>query len=475
MMLDICIAFFDYLNLHMIRYCHWKSNTHLDEALNGKTDLDILVHHKDKEKFRKALDEFQIKLVATPNEKKFPGLEDYLGFDEESGCLIHLHVHFKLILGQKFIKNHHFPVEEVILDNLEIKNNIFVPCPEAELILLIIRAHMKTGTVELIKQAVNDLIGRNYTPFPKQIENEFICLIESSNHKKTLEMLYQLKLPLSEELITDFSADFSDNKLNCYTILSNMFRIFSALRGYRRRKNFLVYFKYSYFLFRSLPLIRKFFKEKMTIVGTGKTFSFVGADGSGKSTLVEDVEKWLSWRLSVVTYYHGIPKTVLKHFIPFTIRQLRKLKLDFLAIFLDCLYMIYLAKRRYKTSLLSKRDNLSGKIVFTDRFPLKEFNKMPEPMDGPQLLKYTTKVGRSFSKIELNYYEKILCPDMLFIMQADIKELRRRKDDLPLEYHKIKADAVNSLKSDLQTALIDANKPYSDVLLEVKKNIWELI
>ena len=65
----------------------------------------------------------------------------------------------------------------------------------------------------------------------------------------------------------------------------------------------------------------------MTFVGTGKTFSFVGADGSGKSTLVGDIERWLSWRLSIVTYYHGIPKTVLKHVIPFTVRQLRKLKL----------------------------------------------------------------------------------------------------------------------------------------------------
>ena len=125
--------------------------------------------------------------------------------------------------------------------------------------------------------------------------------------------------------------------------------------------------------------------------------------------------------------------------------------------------------------MLSKRDNLSGKVVLTDRFSLKEFNKMSEPMDGPPLLKYTTKVGRFFSKIELNYYEKLLCPDRLFILQADINELRFRKDDLPLEYHKMKADAVNALKADMQTVLINANKPYSDVLLEVKKNIWELI
>jgi len=476
-MLDICRSFFDYLNLYKIRYCHWKSNSHLEEGLNGQTDLDILVHHNDIERFKKALELFPIKRIIAPREKSFPGLENYLGFDEKTGSLIHLHVHYKLVMGQKFIKNHHLPVEEVIFNNLIKRNNIFTPCPEAELVLLIIRAHMKVGIIELIKQIINDLINKSYTPFPKQIEKEFTYLIGSSNQLKMIDVLHQFKLPLPEKLFTSFIAAFCKKKLKFYYSLYNMLQIFLSLRENRRQKSMLVYLRYSCIFFRTLPLIRKFFKGKqLTIPDTGKTFSIVGADGSGKSTLVSDIEKWLSWRLTVVIYYHGIPKTILKHFIPFITRQLKKLRLVFFAVLLDCLYMVYLAKRRFKISQLSEKNILSGKIVLTDRFPLREFQDMPEPMDGPQLFKYrSTRVGGFFSKLEANYYDRIVYPDRLFILQADINELRRRKSDLPLDYHKMKADAVNAIKGNERTTLIDANKPYSDVLLEVKKYIWELI
>ena len=33
---------FQNFNRHDIRYSHWKSNEHLDAAVNGDTDLDIL-------------------------------------------------------------------------------------------------------------------------------------------------------------------------------------------------------------------------------------------------------------------------------------------------------------------------------------------------------------------------------------------------------------------------------------------------
>jgi hypothetical protein len=475
-MLDLCYRFFEYLNLQKIRYCHWKSNGHLNEALNGKTDLDILVHRDDKEKFAKAIEAFPIKRIITPRMKRFPCLEDYLGFDEKTGCLIHLHVHYKLVLGQKFIKNHHLPIEEIIFHHLTKPNTLFLPCPEAELLILTIRAHMKVGVVDLVKQLINDLINRPATPFPRQIEEEFDNLISHSDFRKMVNILLQFKLPLPEKLFTNFITDFTKRKLRFSTIVKNIRMIFSSLQGFKRQNSMIVYVKYFYRYFSSLPLIRKFFKESLfTVTGTGKTFSVVGADGSGKSTLIEDLEKWLSWRLSVVTYYHGIPKTVLKNFIPFIIRQLNKLRLGVISLLIEGLYMIYLAKRRYEISLLSKKDNLAGKIVLTDRFPLKEFNKMLEPMDGPQLFKNTSIVNSFFSKIELNYYDKVMYPDRIFILQADINELRKRKKDLPFDYHKMKADAVNTVEADTHNFLVDANRPYSDVLLDLKKNIWKLI
>ena len=58
MILNICKIFFTYLNTHNIRYCHWKSNVNLQKALEGKTDLDILIHKEDKKKFESVLEKF---------------------------------------------------------------------------------------------------------------------------------------------------------------------------------------------------------------------------------------------------------------------------------------------------------------------------------------------------------------------------------------------------------------------------------
>ena len=48
-MLEACKLLFNLWNDQGIRYCHWKSNEHLLEGLNGETDLDVYVCPQDKE------------------------------------------------------------------------------------------------------------------------------------------------------------------------------------------------------------------------------------------------------------------------------------------------------------------------------------------------------------------------------------------------------------------------------------------
>ena len=128
-----------------ISLCHWKSNSHLAEAVAGKTDLDILVGKGDREKFERVLSKLDFKKMIPPSDQRYPGMEDYLGFDAETGGLIHLHVHYELIMGRQKVKNHHLPLESFVLDHVRDIEGIPVPQAEVELLLLIIRAHMKLG------------------------------------------------------------------------------------------------------------------------------------------------------------------------------------------------------------------------------------------------------------------------------------------------------------------------------------------
>lgn len=478
-MLAVCRDFFEYLTLCNVRFCHWKSNSHLDKALKGKTDLDLLINEGDAEAFKKACRKFNIKKILSPPEKQFPGLEDYLGFDYETGSFIHLHVHYRLILGQKFIKNHRLPIEDVIFKNLMIREKghpIPVPLPEIELILLIIRIHMKLDYLSLLKTMIRNMQGHFYSPFPPEINDEIKELTAKSHIEKLKDVLIKMKLPLSEAIFTDFIGRFSAKRLTWLDFFKRERVILTSLKEYRRQTGIAVHLKYAWLFLRSKRAVNRFVKpRKKTLCGRGKIISLTGADGSGKSTLLEDLDRWLSWKLSVDTYYYGIPKTNFVKFFWQGIRSLRKSGLDFMAANLKALFWVYMAVKRYAIYEYTEKMAGNGRIVLTDRFPLRDFRKMEEPMDGPQLKGDRGRVESYFAKIETSYYDKIHYPTRIFVLQADFGELRNRKRDLDEITHRTKADAVNAIEERAPLLLINANKPYHEVQLEVKRHIWEVL
>ena len=60
-MLDLLNNFFEQINSTDIRYCHWKSNARLHKSLDGRTDLDLLIHPKDQIEFKAIIGELDFK------------------------------------------------------------------------------------------------------------------------------------------------------------------------------------------------------------------------------------------------------------------------------------------------------------------------------------------------------------------------------------------------------------------------------
>ncbi|MCU7904529.1 MAG: hypothetical protein KZQ76_01520 [Candidatus Thiodiazotropha sp. (ex Epidulcina cf. delphinae)] len=472
-MLKICDDLFVLLNKQEIKYCHWKSNSHLDKALSGKTDLDLLVERDNASEFKDGLRKLDFKEILSPADKRFPGLYDYLGFDQESGRLAHLHVHYNLVLGQKYIKNHHLPIEKYFLANTRLKYNVYIPSAEIELALLVIRAHMKVDSLSLIKHFIRNLQGKIYTPFPSDIENEFAELIAESEQAVLDKVIKDIGLPIDPGLFSAFIDKFTDNKLSVFNVISYRTAIITALKGYRREtglKTVLNYYKHALKENRLLRCVLS--SKKKTMPAGGISISLVGADGSGKSSHVKDLTKWLSWKLSVKNHYYGIPKSNSLMLYSYLIRFVRKLHLSSLALWFQNVLWLYLSWSRYKLSKTIHSEKVGGSVVISDRFPLESFYSMSEPMDGPRIKYNGAGVNKYMADLERENYNRIAKPDRIYVLKVALEELRNRKNDLDYETHKKKAEAVNSIVKTDTVEIIDANLPYDEIQLILKAKIW---
>lgn len=92
-----------------IHYCHWKSNEHLAASLEGKTDLDLLVAPADLGPLAGILLNLGFKRCVTVEGRGYPGIESYLGLDDATGTLVHLHLHYQLTIGERFLKGYRVP------------------------------------------------------------------------------------------------------------------------------------------------------------------------------------------------------------------------------------------------------------------------------------------------------------------------------------------------------------------------------
>ena len=114
--LDIVRKLIDRLNEANISYCHWKSNVNIHQAMDATGDIDMLISTKDTLRLNIILNELGYKRFYVPTPRSYIGIEDYLGFDECTSKLVHLHLHYQLTMGEKHLKGYQVPWEEDILE-----------------------------------------------------------------------------------------------------------------------------------------------------------------------------------------------------------------------------------------------------------------------------------------------------------------------------------------------------------------------
>src|SRR5690606_11451985 len=183
------------LNQRKIRFAHWKSNCRLKESLEGKTDLDILVHPDSRNDFENCMHDLGCKKLLSPAWSSYPEVEDWLAFDPETGRFLHLHTHYTLITGIKHVKHLYLPWVDIFFRHLKIDEETGWPVPivELEAIILFIRISAKMPPRQRWKKDQS---------VPPYIQEELIDLLEKTNAATIIELCSELGLRVP----SDFSS-----------------------------------------------------------------------------------------------------------------------------------------------------------------------------------------------------------------------------------------------------------------------------
>lgn len=458
-----------------VDYCHWKSNQHLPEALSGETDLDILVDENKSEQCEILLSKLGFQKVISPPWAQYPYIHDWIGFDEQTGRACHVHLHYRLIIGEKYIKNLHLPLENWLLSTTRIQSSVRVPQYEKELILLIIRSVLKTSVVSLLKG-----ILKPSNIFPKNIREELNWLIDNSDLDNIPRLVQEMDLSIQPNFFKHYLNKYTKNEISSAYIWHAKKELQSKLKKYKTTsawKRKITYIPYT----KVLNLFRK--KRKKHLPHDGLYIAIVGCDGSGKTTLSLDLKRWLGWKIQTVHTYFGIPKTFPARPIHITyklgfagLRKVLPITTSLVVTtenWIDAVWWLYIARKRKRIHKRNIRLKKKGYIIIAERFPLREFWSMAHPMDGPRIKKSRNRLMNILHEKERSIYRSISLPDRLFILQASIEELRLRKPNTNKELQDAKAKAVNTLKSQHKYSFINAEQPYEKVLLEIKRLTWK--
>ncbi len=474
-----------------VNYCHWKSNIRLDEAVYGKTDLDLLVDEQHLDVFKRILDKFDVKPILSAPGKDYPGIENFLGFDATTGNLFHLHVHYQLVLGEQYVKNYWLPLETHLLESVRQLRSVQIPAPEMELIVFCIRALLKYRD----RDGIKDIFTIRSPGLPIHVIQEAKWLLAQTTFERVSQTMQKLGSQYPADIILNFLHIASNSPRDGYQLLILRTRLRRALRPFQRHSRY----RASLIYFRELWRQRKSFlrfrvRQKMKPSKGGRSLALIGIDGAGKSAMTQSLHKWLAWKLDVERYYLGSKQpSRLSELLYLLFRMTRRshracvqllgeksLPSSGLAALRQTLlysHDISIGYDRLRCFRASQAKAAAGTLVIYDRFP------MAASLDGPKIQSMAKgnfrRLTHAFRQWENHIYRKFTPPDYLFLLDVNPEVSIQRKPDHDISTikakHLVLKGLLNSKTGGLDAVLVDANQPFEEVELNLKEAVWQVL
>jgi thymidylate kinase len=458
--------------------------------LCGEADLDLLIARNDQHCAQAILLEQGLKLFRDVANRDHPAVSSYLGYDEPSRRIVHLHLHFRLVVGEKLLKNYRLPWETAILDRAVLHPTlpIRVLDPVSEALLLVARAALELRWTDPVAL-------RHWAETKRKFE------LDRERLSARLDRM-TLRNRAGEAFVDDL-ADMVSDAVFCGRPFERQGRLRRRIRGelaahraYNAGEARLrswtraVLWAAGAFNKRVLHAPRPWSRRAP---GGGCIAAVIGVDGSGKTTVVAAIRAWLGSEVDVVPVYFGTgagrPSPLLMPFkimVPVITRFLRtkprgashgRISDRDPGPLYSLLMMVWAAavamEKRIKL-WAAHRGASRGLVVVTDRYPQ---NEDVGYSDGP-LLPRVTRAPLWLRRFEARAYTlaRRLPPDLVLKLEVTPETAARREPDMDPAAIRQRIEAARRLAfPGARVVRIDAERPLEEVIRSVKREIWSLL
>lgn len=485
---------FNDLEDHKVRYAHWKSNYQLFSPSNPSSDVeyDLLIDRKQISKFVEILSRNGFR-QGEVEDASFPAVHHFYNYDHDSGRFIDIHVYYKIITGESFVKNYNLPFVDEILDNTVSQNGIRIPIVEIEWIMFIVRIMLKYSIIP-----ENFIVNMS----KKDIYDELVHLEKNVDFNVITDVLNKHYQNLSLETLQKCSdALKKEISLISLTLLAlkirKVFKVNRRNTGFRR---WLINFRtYGNIICRRFVFRQK---RRLFFASGGILIAIIGPEATGKSTVILELNNWLKRLAKVDTIHSGKPPTTFLTYIPDMLTpMLRRLMPKFRSTSVEqenqkdadnkttnstsmpfIIRSIIIAYKRKKQLLKVHRIVSNGGIVISDRYPT---NK-PGLVDSPQLIpsnfeKLKGGVKYRMMKYENRLYDEIQYPSLILqlsapldvVLERNSKRIKSGKEDEKFVRFRHSQFTSKFFASNLHE--INTNREMEIMLKDIKKIVWNYI
>lgn len=477
-----------------IQYCHWKSNEHLEEALRGDTDLDVLFMPEQRALLEQILNECGLKRFRAMPLMQYNAIEDYIGFDVETAKIWHLHTHYRMTMGEKHLKGYTLNTwgYEIIKNRILDVHGIYTSSREDELILLFVRISMKLRFWDYFKSLSNDDV------------REMKWLLEEIDKEKFLD---RINLFLKPESAMEVSRLLSSNlcsKKQLMHLRSILVEEFKYFTGYSKISSLGTQLQRTLFWLIGALIRHSGFDTnnpyRRVSPSGGSVIAILGCDGAGKSTTISYLKKEFNKKIDVKTVYLGsgdgdcsllrkplkyVAKKVGGKGLGFSVeKEYIKNNKKYRSISIKArLYSV--AKIIWACALaLEKKNKLSeitnarnkGMLVLVDRYPQVEIEGYN---DGPLMRKYkdSSFFLKWISEWEYKIYQSayINPPDLIIKLMVSTELAMSRKPEMTVDEIEKKKKAVVAMNPSRNSLEVYTDVPFKKTIGEVMEAIWRII